>query len=145
MVAARPRTEKAFRNRDIAQWSKLKRGVELSEAQLHLKEQLQNKKKLQLQLNLSPPSTNNSVEDDIARPPVQHANRSTNHEDSRNPFLSPECAKALDNALLCFLSHQTEVATSSTCMSSLTTHLQAAEVHPSLKQDAEVKKISEET
>lgn len=143
MVAARPRTEKAFRNRDIAQWSKLKRGVELSEAQLHLKEQLQNKKKLQLQLNLSPPSTNNSVEDDIARPPVQHANRSTNHEDSRNPFLSPECAKALDNALLCFLSHQTEAATSA--MPSLTTHLQAAEVHPSLKQDAEVKKISGET
>lgn len=93
MVAARLRTEKAFRNRDLAQWSKLKRGVELSEAQLHLKEQLQNKKKLQLQLNLSPPSNNNSVEDDIARPPVQHANRSTKNEDSRNLFLSPECSE----------------------------------------------------
>lgn len=120
-MAARPRIQKAFRNRDVAQQSKLKRGVELSEAQLHLKEQLQNKKKLQLQLNLPPPSNNNSVEDDIARPPVQHANWSTNHEDSRNLFLSPQRAKALDNALLCFLSHQTKAATLST--PSLTTHL----------------------
>lgn len=63
----------------------------------------------------------------------------------RTPGICSCHQNALNNALLCFLSHQTEVATSSTCMSSLTTHLQAAEVLPSLIQDAEVKKISEET
>lgn len=61
----------------------------------------------------------------------------------RTPGICSCHQNALDDALLCFLSHQTEAATSS--MPSLTTHLQAAEVLPSLIQDAEVKKISEET